>query len=209
MKKLFIVMLMSLSSVAALAAEPITNGQQYIRVQGVEPQKNEVTEFFSFNCSHCYQFEHEFKIPQKISAKLDNKVKFIRYHVDFLPPFGEQLSQAWAVAVALGIEDKILMPMFNAINVDKKIKSPEDIKQVFLDAGVSSQDYDSAWNSLVVKTMVEQQRNKVEQLKVQSVPAMFANGVDMINPAGFKAKSLDDLISDYVDVVTFLIKQNQ
>jgi len=208
-KKFFIAIIMCLSSGVVLAAEPITNGQQYIRVEGVEPQKNEVTEFFSFNCSHCYQFEHEFKIPQKINEKLDNKVKFVRYHVDFLPPFGKELSHAWAVAVALGVEDKILMPMFNAVNVEKKIKSPEDIKQVFLDAGVSAQDYDSAWNSLVVKTMLEQQRHKVEQLKVQGVPAMFANGVDMINPAGFKAKTLDELISDYVDVVTYLVKQNQ
>jgi hypothetical protein len=31
-----------------------------------------------------------------------------KYHVEFLGPLGKELTQAWAVAIALGVEDKML-----------------------------------------------------------------------------------------------------
>ncbi len=38
-----------------------------------------------------------------------------KYHVEFLGPLGKELTQAWAVAIALGVEDKITAPMFEAV----------------------------------------------------------------------------------------------
>ncbi len=38
-----------------------------------------------------------------------------KYHVEFLGPLGKDLTQAWAVAIALGVEDKITAPMFEAV----------------------------------------------------------------------------------------------
>lgn len=38
-----------------------------------------------------------------------------KYHVEFPGPLGKDLTQAWAVAIALGVEDKITAPMFEAV----------------------------------------------------------------------------------------------
>ena len=38
--------------------------------------------------------------------KLPEGTKMTKYHVEFLGPLGKDLTQAWAVAIALGVEDK-------------------------------------------------------------------------------------------------------
>ena len=59
-----------------------------------------------------------------------------KYHVEFLGPLGKDLTQAWAVAIALGVEDKITAPMFEAVQKNQTVQSVADIRKVFVDAGV-------------------------------------------------------------------------
>lgn len=75
-----------------------------------------------------------------------------KYHVEFLGPLGKDLTQAWAVAMALGVEDKITVPMFEAVQKTQTVQTVADIRKVFVDAGVKGEDYDAAWNSFVVKS---------------------------------------------------------
>ncbi|MEA7931657.1 DsbA family protein, partial [Salmonella enterica subsp. enterica serovar Montevideo] len=42
-------------------------------------------------------------------------------------------------------------------------------------------DYDAAWNSFVVKSLVAQQEKAAADLQLQGVPAMFVNGKYQIN----------------------------
>jgi thiol:disulfide interchange protein DsbA len=65
---------------------------------------------------------------------------------------GKDLTQAWAVAMALGVEDKITVPMFEAVQKNQTVQTVADIRKVFVDAGVKGEDYDAAWNSFVVKS---------------------------------------------------------
>ncbi|VTN08073.1 Thiol:disulfide interchange protein DsbA precursor [Raoultella ornithinolytica] len=56
--------------------------------------------------------------------------------------------------MALGVEDKITVPMFEAVQKTQTVQTVADIRKVFVDAGVKGEDYDAAWNSFVVKSLV-------------------------------------------------------
>ena len=67
-----------------------------------------------------------------------------KYHVEFPGPLGKQLTQAWAVAMALGVEDKVSPLMFEAVQKTQTVQTPDDIRNVFVKAGVTAADYDAA-----------------------------------------------------------------
>lgn len=128
-----------------------------------------------------------------------------RYHVDFLGPLGKNLTQAWAVAMALGVEDKITPLMFDAVQKTQTVQKPEDIREVFVKAGVSAEEFDGALNSFVVKSLVAQQEKAAADLQLRGVPAMFVNGKYMIKNDGLDTSSMDGYVKQYADVVKFLI----
>jgi thiol:disulfide interchange protein DsbA len=130
-----------------------------------------------------------------------------KYHVDFLGPLGKELTQAWAVAIALGVEDKVSPLMFDAVQKTQTVKTTEDIRQVFVAAGVKAEDYDSALNSFVVKSLVAQQEKAAADLQLRGVPAVFVNGKYMVKSDGLDTSSMDGYVKQYADVVKFLLSQ--
>ncbi|EBJ7106145.1 protein disulfide oxidoreductase DsbA, partial [Salmonella enterica] len=112
---------------------------------------------------------------------------------------------AWAVAMALGVEDKVTVPLFEAVQKTQTVQSAADIRKVFVDAGVKGEDYDAAWNSFVVKSLVAQQEKAAADLQLQGVPAMFVNGKYQINPQGMDTSSMDVFVQQYADTVKYLV----
>lgn len=169
-----------------------------------EPQ---VLEFFSFYCPHCYEFEQVLHVSDSVKKKLPEGTKMTKYHVEFLGPLGKELTQAWAVAMALGVEDKITTPMFNGIQKTQTVQTVADIRKVFIDAGVKPEEYDAAWNSFVVKSLVAQQGKAAADLQLQGVPAMYVNGKYQINPQGMDTSNMDAFIMQYADTVKQLVEK--
>lgn len=204
MKKIWLALAGMVLAFSASAAQ-FTDGKQYITlakpVQG-EPQ---VLEFFSFYCPHCYQFEHVLHVSDNVKKKLPEGVKMTKYHVEFLGPLGKQLSQAWAVAMALGVEDKITAPMFDGIQKTQTVNNEADIRKVFIDAGVKGEEYDAAWNSFVVKSLVAQQEKAASDLQLQGVPAMFVDGKYQLNPQGMDTSNMETFVQEYANTVKFLV----
>jgi len=131
----------------------------------------------------------------------------VKYHVDFLGPLGKQLTQAWAVAMALGVEDKISPLMFEAVQKTQTVKTVADIRDVFIKAGVSGQDYDAALNSFVVKSLVVQEEKAAADFALQGVPSIFVNGKYQIKNNGLDTSSMDAYSKQFSDVVNFLATQ--
>ncbi|NDJ55647.1 thiol:disulfide interchange protein DsbA [Enterobacteriaceae bacterium 4M9] len=204
MKKIWLALAGMILAFSASAAQ-FTDGKQYITlakpVQG-EPQ---VLEFFSFYCPHCYQFEHVLNVSGNVKKKLPEGVKMTKYHVEFLGPLGKQLTQAWAVAMALGVEDKISGPMFDGIQKTQTVNNEADVRKVFIDAGVKGEEYDAAWNSFVVKSLVAQQEKAAADLQLQGVPAMFVDGKYQLNPQGMDTNNMDAFVQEYANTVKFLV----
>ncbi|MEA1062864.1 thiol:disulfide interchange protein DsbA [Erwinia sp. HR93] len=206
MKKILMALAGMILAFSASAAQ-ITNGKQYTSLDKPVAGEPQVLEFFSFYCPHCYQFEEMLHVSDNVKKKLPQGVKMTKYHVEFLGPLGKQLTQAWAVAMALGVEDKITAPMFEAIQKTQTVNNVADIRKVFIDAGVKAEEYDAAWNSFVVKSLVAQQEKAASDLQLQGVPAMFVNGKYMLNPQGMNTDDMDSFLQEYANTVKYLVEK--
>ncbi|MBX9447943.1 thiol:disulfide interchange protein DsbA [Dickeya chrysanthemi] len=206
MKRLWLALAGIVLAFSASAAD-FSDGKQFATLSKPAPQSPQVLEFFSFYCPHCYQFSQVYHIPETIQKSLPADTKITKYHVDFLGDFGKEMTQAWAVAIALGVEDKVSPLMFDAVQKTQTVKKPEDIRQVFVAAGVKAEDYDSALNSFVVKSLVAQQEKAAADLQLRGVPAVFVNGKYMVKSDGLDTSSMDNYVKQYADVVKFLVSQ--
>ncbi|WP_411753693.1 thiol:disulfide interchange protein DsbA [Serratia sp. (in: enterobacteria)] len=206
MKKIWLALVGMVMAFSASAAQ-FSDGTQYITLDKPVTGEPQVLEFFSFYCPHCYQFEETFHISDAVKKALPEGTKMTKYHVEFLGPLGKQLTQAWAVAMALGVEDKITQPMFEAIQKTQTVQTPDDIRKVFVNAGVAGEDYDAALNSFVVKSLVAQQEKAAEDLQLRGVPAVFVNGKYMVKNDGLDTSNMDVYVKQFADVVKFLSEQ--
>ncbi|MEG1468838.1 MAG: thiol:disulfide interchange protein DsbA [Hafnia sp.] len=206
MKKIWLALVGIAMAFGASAAQ-FSEGDQYVKLDKSITNEPQVLEFFSFYCPHCYEFEEVYHVSDAVRKGLPEGVKITKYHVEFLGPLGKQLTQAWAVAMALGVEDKITQPMFEAVQKTQSVQSPEDIRNVFIKAGVSAADYDGALNSFVVKSLVVQQEKAAEDLQLRGVPAIFVNGKYMVKNDGLDTSSMDSYVQQFSHVVNFLLKQ--
>lgn len=193
-------------SSAAVAQEPVLN-KEYIQVRQAPSAQKEVVEFFSFYCPHCYDFELVYKIPSEVKKGLPQDAKLVQYHVDFLGRQSENLTRAWALAMALGAEDKVKTALFEAAQKDA-FKSMDDIRAVFLANGITAEQFDGGINSFAVNGLVNKQKQAAEAFKVRGVPAFFINDQYQINVEGFSdSKSTEEFVKRYIDAVLFLIKK--
>lgn len=206
MKKIWLALVGIAMAFGASAAQ-FSEGDQYVKLDKSVTNEPQVLEFFSFYCPHCYEFEEVYHVSDAVRKGLPEGVKMTKYHVEFLGPLGKQLTQAWAVAMALGVEDKITQPMFEAVQKTQSVQSPEDIRNVFIKVGVSAADYDGALNSFVVKSLVVQQEKAAEDLQLRGVPAIFVNGKYMVKNDGLDTSSMDSYVQQFSHVVNFLLKQ--
>jgi len=206
MKKVWLTLIGVIMAFSASAAD-FSEGKQFVTMDKPATQEPQVLEFFSFYCPHCYQFSQVYHIPDAIQKALPAGTKMVKYHVDFLGPLGKNLTEAWAVAIALGVEDKISPLMFDAVQKTQTVQKPEDIRNVFISAGVKGEDYDSALNSFVVKSLVVQQEKAAADLQLRGVPSLFVNGKYMIKNDGLDTSSMDAYVQQYADVVKFLISK--
>lgn len=206
MKKIWFA-LMGIALAFSASAAQFTGGQQYVQLDKPVSNEPQVLEFFSFYCPHCYQFDEVYHISSTVKNALPAGTKMTKYHVDFLGPIGKQLTQAWAVAMALGVEDKVSPLLFDGLQETQTVQTPDDIRAVFVKAGVSAEEYDSAWNSFVVKSLVVQQEKAAADLQLRGVPAMFVNGKYMVKNDGLDMSSMDAYTKQFTDVVKFLLSQ--
>lgn len=207
MKKIWFA-LMGLALAFSASAAQFSEGQQYVQLDKPAANEPQVLEFFSFYCPHCYEFEQNFHISSSVKQALPAGTKMTKYHVEFLGgDMGKQVTQAWAVAMALGVEDKVSPLLFEGIQKTQTIQTPDDIRKVFIQAGVTEAEYDGAWNSFVVKSLVVQQEKAAADLQLRGVPAMFVNGKYMVKNDGLDMSSKDVYVRQFVDTVKYLLTQ--
>lgn len=208
MKKIWLALVGMVLAFSASAAQ-FTNGQQYVTLDKSVTGEPQVLEFFSFYCPHCYEFERVWHVSDTVKKNLPANVKVTKYHVDFLGgDMGKTVTQAWAVAIALGVEDKVTAPIFEGIQKTQSITDPATLKETFVKAaGIKPADYDAAWNSFVVKSLVAQQEKAAADMDLRGVPAMFVNGKYMVNSGGLDTSSMDNYVQQYANLVNFLITQ--
>ena len=212
MKKLLLVLtgLLAVFSAPLTFAANFDEGKDYTALTLPKSAQKEVIEFFSFYCPHCYDYEMKFHIPEKIQQSLSPDVSFKQYHVNFLGAQAENLTRAWALAMAIGAENKVRAPLFAAAQ-SNSLRSMDDIRQIFIDNGIDGKEFDATINSFAVNALVAKQENAAEAFKVHGVPDFYINGkyhIEIGNDSGFsKVNTIDEFVQRYVDLTQFLLKK--
>lgn len=138
-----------------------------------DKDKVEVIEFFWYGCPHCYHFEPN--INKWLASKPDN-VSFIRIPAVFRQNFIPH-ARAFYTAEYLGVTDKVHKAIFEAYHEKKqKLQSKQGISEVFMQQGVSKEEFDKAWHSFVVQSKLKRAINMTGRYKISSVPTMVING---------------------------------
>lgn len=198
MKKVLLA-LMGVVMAFSVSAADYEDGKQYATLDKPETEHKQVIEFFSFYCGACFQFDQRYHISQKIKEALPEDVEYHKYHVSFMGgDIGMKLTQAWGVAMVLKVEEKVKPLIFEGVQRKRNINTLKDIRDIFIQAGVSGEEFDSLWDSFVVKSLLSKQLQEAENMNLTSVPAIYINGKYMIKLDGIES------IDDFVNVTKYL-----
>ncbi|GAA3709118.1 thiol:disulfide interchange protein DsbA/DsbL [Oceanisphaera sediminis] len=170
MKKYIVVLFTLLLAPLVSAAPEFKEGVEYKVVNDVASSKPEVTEFFSYVCSHCYSFE---PLMQKLQERVP-QVQLKKVPVPFLGrELGPVLQRAYGAAVLLKVEDKLTPAIFDRIHRQKKMPGDlDDIKSIFVANDVAAKDFDGVINSFALNGMIAQYDKATERFNVRGTPTI-------------------------------------
>jgi thiol:disulfide interchange protein DsbA len=199
MKKLlaiFATLIISLS----VQADPYKEGVNYEVLDLPHSTNPMVTEYFSFYCPHCFEFE---PVIQQLKSHLPKDTEFLKSHVSFMGgKMGASMSKAYATMISLNIEDKMVPVMFNRIHVEGNApKTNAALKQIFIDQGVDAKKFDATFNSFAVDSMTRRFDKGFEESKLTGVPSVIVNNKYLVVTRGIKNNE------DYFKLVDYLLKK--
>lgn len=199
MKKIFILLATALLSVSVQAAQ-FNEGTHYDVLNLEKTSTPTVTEYFSFYCGHCNNFE---PVIQQLKTKLPKNAKFQKVHVSFMGGnMGVPMAKAYASMVVLKVEDKMVPYMFNQIhNLRTPPKTDADLRQMFIDQGIDAKKFDSAYNGFAIDSMQKRFDKQFKDVKLTGVPGVVVNNKYIVKTDGIKS------YDEYFDLVNYLLNQ--
>ncbi len=197
LKKVIMIIAVAMVSIGAHAAR-FNAGQDYQVLDLPKTATPTVTEFFSFYCPHCYNSQ---SLMIALKQELPNNVTFNENPVSFMGgAMGKVLSKGFATAVLLNVEDKVSPVIFNRIHkYNKPPKNEAELRQIFLDEGVTEAQFDGTYNSFAVNAMSNRFDTAFRDTGLRGVPAVVVNGKYHVTPKTIKTEE------DYFALVNYLL----
>jgi thiol:disulfide interchange protein DsbA len=137
------------------------------------PDKIEVVEVFSYACPHCFTFlpymeKYAQSKPDYVAVRHMPAV----FRSSWIAP-----ARAFYTAQVLGIEKQIHRGIFEAIHVDKQpMDTREDVTKFFETHGVSKTDFDKAYDSFAVETLMRKTQVMQKRYGIRGTPSIVVNG---------------------------------
>ncbi|MCF2911101.1 thiol:disulfide interchange protein DsbA/DsbL [Pseudoalteromonas sp. DL2-H2.2] len=191
--------------VLAMAAD-FTDGKHYQTLTTAKSDSAKVTEFFSYYCPHCFQFE---PVAKALEKNLPAGAVFEKSHVNFLgglsPQVQSYLSYAYIIAKHHGKAQQVSDQIFNTIHVQQvQLKDLKDIKKLLEANGISGEQFDAAMASMPVisaeKAMVEKQDTFSKAGALTGVPTFIVNDKYKINLRELSSQAeLDELVKHLLE----------
>ncbi len=142
-------------------------------VKTITGDKIEVTEAFSYLCSHCYNFE---PILNEWAKGLADDVELVKLHVVFQPSM-KHYAKILYTAKALGIEDKVNPVTFSAIHIQKnRLRNESKVAELFTSLGIKPEDFKRSFKSFGVDKEVRQASARTRAMKIAGTPQMIIDG---------------------------------
>lgn len=161
----------------ALAADPV-EGKDYFKLEPpmppADPAKLVVTEFFSYQCPHCYKFAKPFA---NWSAKLPADARATRTAVSLGRTQWAPAAQTYYALVALKLVPQLDDALFAAIHRDRKLLVTEAaITDWAAGQGIDRTAFQNAYRSFSVQLQMKRADDASRQVRLPSVPALLIDG---------------------------------
>ena len=167
----------ALSANAFAESTEYEEGTHYVELQiplkTADENKIEVSEYFSYGCPHCYQFDAAITAwHNDLPADVEFKRTPAIWNQDY-----QVYAQTYYVAEALKVSDKLHTPLFQAIHEQRKrLNDPKLMAMFFAEYGVDPVDFAKVYNSFGVRASVQQAEAKGRAYRSSGVPAIIING---------------------------------
>jgi protein dithiol oxidoreductase (disulfide-forming) len=185
----------------AMAAAPV-EGKDYVRLNtppgSGDQQKVVVTEFFSYQCPHCYSFAKPFAAWQR---SLPADVTIERVPVAFGRPTWEPSARAYLTLSQMKLLAKTDDALFDAIHRQRIPLDTDDAMIRWMGTqGINAKDFQATYRSFGVATQMKSADLKSRTLQIPSIPAIVVDGrylVAIVDNGGFKEQLavVDELIN--------------
>lgn len=178
MHKMTLALLMTAVGFAASAQMLYEEGKHYQQLEQPQPTSSdgvEVLEFFSYGCSHCYDFEEDLN-PWKLELAAD--VDFQRVPTGLGRAFFQQMSAAFYLAEALGVSEQVHPELFAELHEhhNHELASMPGLQSFFEKHGISAEAFQAAAESETVRTRFSEGEARAPRYGIAGVPTMIVNG---------------------------------
>jgi thiol:disulfide interchange protein DsbA len=185
--RLFALLMLACGSWAS-AAEPLVEGTAYKLLSPAQPTSNPgkivVTEFFSYECSHCFMF---YPVVTAWANKLPKDVVFERVPVSLGRAAWQPISQAFYALQAIDKLDQLDRLIFNAIHVQNiKLFDEASITDFVAKQGVPAADFTAAYNSFSAKSSTLRAEQMMKAYRVEGTPSLVVDGKYLVMNEGTK-----------------------
>jgi len=168
---------LSLAASAAMAVDPVA-GKDYFPITPAVPTSDAsrivVTQYFSYQCPHCYKFE---KTYTAWSAGLPKDVKAERAAVSIGHATWAPAAQAFYALSALKAVPAIDDAFFGAIHRERrKLDDEAAIASWVAGQGIDRAAFEKAYRSFSVQLQVKRADDQSRKVRLPSVPSLVIDG---------------------------------
>jgi len=201
-KAIFALALLLGSQLAIAQAEVYQEGVHYFLIDqvpaGTDSDTVEVTELFSYACSHCNTFEPY--VQSWNQSKADNVV-FNRIPVAFGRKAWEMMARSYIAAEMMGIVEESHVAMMDAIwNQRRQFRSLDELADFYSGFGVEKSAFIAHYQSFAADSQLRKSQRDIQLFGVTGTPTLVVNRKYRIS----SNKNVRDF-NDMLDVVDFLV----
>ena len=192
------------SQLAIAQLEPYQEGVHYFNIGQVPADTGsetvEVTELFSYGCSHCNTFE---PYLESWNQSKPEYVKFNRVAVAFGRRAWEMMARAYITAEMLGIEDESHVAMMDAIWKERKqFRTVDELADFYMQFGIERSAFLANYQSFAADSQLRKSQRDVQLFGITGTPSMVVNRKYRVT----SSKAVGDF-NAMLDVVDFLVSK--
>jgi len=202
-QKMMIALIMLFGSQLAMAQpEPFQEGVHYFKIDQIPAETGtgtvEVTEIFSYACSHCNTFEPY--LESWVQSKPDNVV-YNRIGVAFGRKAWEMMARGYITAEMMGIADESHVAMMDAIwKEQKQFRSLDDLADFYSGFGVERSAFIANFQSFAADSQLRKTQRDVQLFGITGTPSLVVNRKYRVT----SSKDVADF-NTMLDIVDFLV----
>ena len=187
-RRTFLNLTLSAVLCAALPAFAQQLGTDYTPLSSPQPTDNpakiEVTEFFSYGCSHCAEFN---PLIVAWAAKLPADVSFKKVPVSFGRAAWMNIGKLYYTLESSGDAARLDADIFRAIH-NERVNLFDERSQVawLANKGVDTKKYSEMFNSFGMMSKIKRADQMTQSYRIEGVPALVVDGKYLVAGKDFK-----------------------